>query len=156
VHLEDVVAVGHRRLGIVRRGQRDPFFAAGHGVDEVALADQADGLAVRHLHALEQFLEVLRIAVGAEGLHLCRTHSAGWLAGHAALLLLLTRRHLPHGHELLVLVDGVRDLAQPVLQLDLFLPPQAEACHRQGDRGQDADDRHDGDQFGDRETGGEV
>src|SRR5581483_6387639 len=54
--------------------------------------------------------------------------------------------------QLVIGVDGVGDLTQVLVQLDLFLPSDAEARHRQGHRGENADDGDDGDQFGKRES----
>src|ERR1044071_1453141 len=70
MHFEYVVAVGHRGVGIVGGRERDPLFAAGHRVDEITLADETDRLSIRHLHALEQLVEIFRISLRADAPHL--------------------------------------------------------------------------------------
>src|SRR5205814_679273 len=54
--------------------------------------------------------------------------------------------------QVVVVVDGLGDAAQPVVQIDFLLAPEAETRHRQRERGENGDDRADRDQFRDRKT----
>src|ERR1043165_5714066 len=135
VHLERIVGrADAARLGVVLVGEHTPFLVAGHRVDEVALAEEADDLAVAELDRLGQRLEVLRPLA---------------LPDRRRLLDAVRRLHQA---QVVVPVDGLGDPAQPLAQLDLLLPPDAERQHRDGHGGEDADDGHDGDQLGDGEA----
>src|ERR1051325_975356 len=134
VHVEDVHAVAGRGVRIVRVGELDPFLLPRHRIDQIALPEELHLLAVRQLHALDQLFQVLRIVALPEG--------GGFLD--------VVRRG--GGAQVAVAVDGFRDPAQLLPQLQLLLAPDAEARHRHGHRREDGDDRADGDELGDGEA----
>src|SRR5438067_12457364 len=135
VDLEDVVALADAGgIGLVVVSADPPFVFPGHRVDEVALAQEADDLAVSELYWLGQLLELLRPLA---------------LAHQRRVLHAVRRRD--HA-QLVVPVDGLGDAAQALAQLDLLLPPDPERQHREGDRGENGHDPHDGDEHGDGEA----
>src|ERR1051326_1053534 len=135
VNVEHVVRLADaRRVGLVGVGEDSPIILAGHRIDQIALAQQAHDLAVAELDRLRQLLELLR--------PLALAHQRRFLDA------VRRREHA----QLVVAVDGLDDPAQPLAQLDLLLPPDAERQHGQRDRGEDADDGHDRDELRDGES----
>src|SRR5436853_437504 len=132
---EHLLGVGVRLVRIVVQSQPDPIALSGHRIDQVPLAEQANVVAVVQLDGLGQLLEVFRIVALPEVRRLLHAGRIGEL--HA---------------EVVVLIDGVGDVPQPLAQLDLLLPPDAEGGDGHGHGRKDADDRDDRDQLGNRES----
>ena len=134
--LEHLFGVAVRFVGIVVQSEGDPIVFTGHGIGQIALAEQADGVAVVQLDRLGQLVEILRIGSLAEvGLLL----DADGIVGRPQA-------------QVVILIDGVGDAAQPLAQLDLLLPADAEGGDGHGHGRKNADDGHDGDQFGNGES----
>src|SRR5437870_1401430 len=100
VNIEDVVAASILTIGIVAGAELDPFLLAGHRIDEIAIAKETNLLPIDQLNRLGQILELLRILpLSDRDLFLDSIADA----------------------EVVVVIDGVGDLAQMFAQLDLFL-----------------------------------
>src|SRR5207244_2668533 len=133
---EHLLGVGVRFVGVVVHAEPDPVALSGHRIDQVTLAEQANIVAVVQFDRLGQLLEVFRIVALPE---VGRLLHAGRIAGRLQT-------------EVVVLIDGAGEASQALAQLDLLLAPDAERRDGHGHGGKDADDRHDGDQFGDGES----
>src|SRR5689334_22872948 len=91
VNIEHIVAASRLLVGIVAGAELDPLLLAGHRINEIAVAKEADLLVV---HQLDRFGQVLQVL---------------WIVGLADGGLVLDASG---DAEVVVVVDGVGDLAQ--------------------------------------------
>src|SRR5438105_12408804 len=134
VHLENVVAIRRGRVGIVSVRERVPLVLSGHRIDEIAVAQQPDHFCVVELDRLRELVERF------------------WIIALAKIRRFLDRAGSLRVAQFFVLIDRIRNFAEPLMQLDFFLPPDAKRGDRHSHRGEDTDDRCDRDEFCDCET----